>query len=337
MHAPGTDHAEFIHGLAQRIVRAAHPAQARLTEEEALALAALPRSAAMDLVGGARRIAAACRGNAAFTCGIINAKSGRCSENCAFCAQSAHHATGVAVYPLLSNQDLMDRAMQLADAGADRYGIVTSGNTVTDRELDSLCEAAQRIITRTGLGLCASLGQLTPDRAARLRQAGFSSYHHNLETARSFFPHICTTHPYEDDVTTVRHALDAGFRVCSGGILGLGESPAQRVELAFTLRDLGVHSVPVNFLNPIAGTRLADRPTLHPFEALAALALFRFILPDRDILVAGGRETTLGDYQSWVFMAGANGLMTGNYLTTSGRDMAADMAMLDDMGLLPAS
>lgn len=304
-----------------------------VTEAEALALAGLPASQTMDLIAGARQITTACKQDAAFTCGIVNGKSGRCSENCAFCAQSRHHDTGVPVYPLLETRALVDRALELADAGANRYGIVTSGNTVSEQELDRLCEAAASISARTPLKLCASLGQLTQERALRLCQAGFSSYHHNLETSASFFPSICTTHPYEDDLETVRHALQAGFRVCSGGILGLGESRAQRIELALTLRDLGVHSVPVNFLNPIAGTRLAGQPRLGPMEALRSLALFRYILPDRDILVAGGREVTLGEYQSWVFMAGANGLMIGNYLTTTGRGMEDDMNMLQELGL----
>ena len=310
-----------------------------ISEEQALALCALPATATMDMLAAARRVTTAFKAEDTFTCGIVNGKSGRCSEDCAFCAQSRYHDTGVAVYPLLETGALVNRALELADAGADRYGIVTSGNTVNERELDRLCEAAQQIAARTGLKLCASLGQLTPERATRLRQAGFSSYHHNLETAESYFPQICTTHAYADDIATVRHALDAGFRVCSGGILGLGELPAQRVELAMTLRGLDVHSVPVNFLNPIAGTRLADRVSLlplPPMEALRALALFRLIMPRKDILVAGGRERTLGQYQSWIFMAGANGMMIGNYLTTTGRNTDDDMTMLRDLGLVPS-
>ncbi|MFV0347021.1 MAG: biotin synthase BioB [Halodesulfovibrio sp.] len=314
-----------------------------ISEAQALALSALPAAFTMDMLAAARRVTTAFKAEDTFTCGIVNGKSGRCSEDCAFCAQSRYHDTGVAVYPLLETDALVNRALELADAGADRYGIVTSGNTVNERELDRLCEAAHQITARTGLKLCASLGQLTPERAARLRQAGFSSYHHNLETAESYFPQICTTHAYADDIATVRHALDAGFRVCSGGILGLGESPAQRVELAMTLRGLDVHSIPVNFLNPIAGTRLADcasqlsLPPLLPMEALRALALFRLIMPRKDILVAGGRERTLGQYQSWIFMAGANGMMIGNYLTTTGRNTDDDMTMLRDLGLVSSS
>lgn len=314
-----------------------------ISEAQALALCALPAAFTMDMLAAARRVTTAFKAEDTFTCGIVNGKSGRCSEDCAFCAQSRYHDTGVAVYPLLETGALVNRALELADAGADRYGIVTSGNTVNEQELDRLCEAAQQITARTGLKLCASLGQLTPERATRLRQAGFSSYHHNLETAESYFPQICTTHAYADDIATVRHALDAGFRVCSGGILGLGESPAQRVELAMTLRGLDVHSIPVNFLNPIAGTRLADRASqlsqrpLLPMEALRALALFRLIMPRKDILVAGGRERTLGQYQSWIFMAGANGMMIGNYLTTTGRNTDDDMTMLRDLGLVPSS
>ena len=175
---------------------------------------------------------------------------------------------------------------------------------------------------------------LTESMARRLKEGGIVVYHHNLETARSFFDQVCTTHPSEDDVETVKMAKAAGLKVCSGGILGLGESWEQRVELAITLRDLDADSIPINFLNPIAGTRMAERPLLLPMEALKCIALFRLINPRKDITICGGREVTLRDLQSWIFAAGANGMLVGNYLTTQGRDIKADMEMIRDLGLI---
>ena len=175
------------------------------------------------------------------------------------------------------------------------------------------------------------MGLLKQDAAWRLKEAGISRYHHNLETARSFFDTICSTHDYEEDIETVRVAKDAGMRVCSGGIFGMGETWAQRVELAFTLKSLDVDSVPINFLHPIKGTRMGMRPLLPPMEALKIIALYRYIHPRKDITICGGREATLKDFQSWTFAAGANGIMVGNYLTTLGRNMEMDMEMIATM------
>ena len=270
---------------------------------------------------------------AAFTCGIINAKSGRCPENCAFCAQSAHHQTDSPVYPLYDTDTLLRRAEELAANNVDRFGIVTSGTAPSDRDFDALCESALRIGREVKIGLCASLGLLTPERAARLREAGFTSYHHNLETSASHFPSICTTHAYEQDLETVRVARSAGFRVCSCGIFGLGETWEQRIELSQTLTDLGVDSLPLNFLNPIPGTPLGDSPLLPPSEALRVVALMRLLHPEQDVLICGGRSKTFGQWQSWVFAAGANGVMTGNYLTTKGCAFCDDAEMYEVLGL----
>lgn len=305
-----------------------------ISRADAEMLINLPDSATLDLLAGARRIRSAVTTNPSFTCGIVNAKSGKCSENCSFCAQSKYHDTGAPIYPLIEPHALLTRAKELEAAGANRYGIVTSGMALSDKELDTVCEAALAITTQTSLNVCGSLGQLSPDMALRLRQAGFSSYHHNLETARSHFSAICSTHEYDEDIASVQIALDAGFRVCSGGILGLGENRNQRVELACTLRDLNVPSVPMNFLTPVKGTRLENQPLLPASEALRAIAVYRFILPTQDILIAGGRENTLGELQSLIPMAGANGLMIGNYLTTSGRSTNDDIAMLTSLGVL---
>lgn len=234
----------------------------------------------------------------------MNAKSGFCGEDCAFCAQSARHRTNIRTFPLVSPDEMVARALQAADQGAGRFSIVTSGVSLGARELERVAHAVRRIRERTDLAVCASLGMLTEEAAAMLRESGVTTYHHNLETARSFFPRICTTHDYEKDLETVRAARKEGLRTCSGGILGLGESWAERVELAFTLRDLDVDGIPLNFLNPIPGTRMENRPLLAPMEALKCVSLFRFILPGREILVCGGREVTLGDFQSWIFFAG---------------------------------
>ena len=272
--------------------------------------------------------------NHLFTCSIINAKSGLCSEDCAFCAQSVYHNTEIVTYPLLSIDELVDNAIRMHEAGATKFSMVTSGYALNDHEIEAICTATILIKKQTDLSLCASLGILTEPSLLQLKESGVTTYHHNLETAGSNFDQICTTHAYDEDIETVRLAQSAGLRVCSGGIFGLGETWEQRVELAFTLRDLNVDSIPINFLNPIPGTRLENRPLLTPMEALQCIALVRLINPEKDITIGGGREVTLRDYQSWVFMAGANGLMVGNYLTTQGRSIPMDIDLMREMELM---
>lgn len=293
-----------------------------------------PNDEAPDLFMRADRLRRRHKGRDVFTCGILNAKSGRCSENCAFCAQSAHHSAKISVYPLMTKEEIVTKAEELATEGALRFSIVTSGFQATPQELETVYASVDLIRTRTDLEVCASLGTLTADMARALCQSGVSNYHHNLETARSHFDHICNTHCYEEDIATLIAARSAGMRVCSGGIMGLGESWAQRIEMAFTLKELDVDSIPVNFLNPIAGTPFERRPLLTPLEALKCIALFRIVNPDKDIVVCGGREVTLKEFQSWVFLAGASGLMVGNYLTTLGRSIHIDMEMIAQQGLL---
>ena len=286
----------------------------------------------VDLIMCANKIRDKYKKNNIFTCSIINAKSGRCSEDCAFCAQSAFHKTGIVTYPLLDKEKIITNSIQMEKAGATKYSMVTSGHSLSGGEIDSIGHAAEEINNKTNLSVCASLGQLTEPVAIRLKEKGVTTYHHNLETAGSYFDQICTTHEYDEDIQTVKIAKSAGLKVCSGGILGLGETWMQRVELAFTLKELDVDSIPVNFLNPIPGTRMENRALLPPMEALKCIALFRFINPDKDITICGGREKTLGDFQSWIFMAGANGVMIGNYLTTKGRSAESDMDMIRQMG-----
>jgi biotin synthase len=299
------------------------------SREEAKILAATPDGEIIDLLTGAHKITSAYKKDEIFTCTIINAKSGRCSQDCAFCAQSGHHATGVPVYPLMDRQEMLKNAMDMDKIGATHFSMVTSGYRLSDDETEMVCETTREIKQKTGLTVCGSLGMLTPDQARRLRQSGITNYHHNLETAESYFDQICTTHAYAEDIDTLKTAANAGLNVCSGCIFGLGESWDQRVELGFALKDLAVTRIPVNFLNPIPGTKLQHLPLLSPFEALKCIALMRFIHPRADITVCGGREPTLRDYQSWVFMAGANGLMIGNYLTTKGRNIGMDLEMIE--------
>jgi biotin synthase len=318
--------------LAQKIMHG----DGQISRQEALDMAVANPEETLDLIACANKIRQHFKHNAVLKCAIVNAKSGMCPEDCAFCAQSAHHHTQVAVYELLSTEKLETEGLKMAAAGATNYSIVTSGTSLTEKDVESVCQVARNLKAKTSLNLCASVGLLDPEAACKLKAAGISRYHHNLETARSHFDAICSTHDYDDDIQTVKVAKAAGLVVCSGGIFGMGESWAQRVELAFTLKELDVDSVPINFLNPIKGTRMQDRPLMPPMEALKVIALYRFIHPQKDITICGGREATLRDFQSWLFAAGANGLMVGNYLTTLGRNMQMDLQMIQDLGLADA-
>lgn len=315
--------------LAERII-----AGEVLQEHEAIELTKVTGCDRFALYLAASRVKEHFVGKRISLCSIINAKSGRCPENCAFCAQSAHHSSDVPVYELVDEESLVAGAREAERNGSSCYGIVTSGTTVgKGAELERICRALATIRRETSIDPSCSLGLLDEETARLLSEAGAVTYHHNLETARSFFPSICTTHDYEEDIQTVRAAKKAGMSVCCGGIFGLGESPAQRVEMAMTLRELEVDSVPLNFLNPIEGTRLAGSKLITPQECLITIAIYRLLLPAKTITVCGGREKNLRDLQSWMFFAGANGTMIGNYLTTSGRSTADDWQMLQDLEL----
>jgi biotin synthase len=284
------------------------------------------------LFAEASRIRERFKGASASLCSIINAKSGRCPENCAFCAQSAAHTTNAQVYPLVDEEQIVSCAKSAEQNGARCYGIITSGTGIRNgEELEKICRALRRIKAETAIDPSCSLGIIGDEAARLLKEAGMVTYHHNLETSRSFFPNICTTHDYEDDVETVRAVKRVGLKVCCGGIFGLGENFSHRVEMAETLRGLDVDTVPINFLNPVEGTRLADADFLMPMECLKIIAIFRFMLPGKSLTVCGGREKNLRELQSWIFLAGASGMMTGNYLTTPGRAPEQDRQMLTDL------
>ena len=320
---------DLIREAGDKVISGQH-----ITLEEAHRLIALESPADIHhLIAQANRIRAEFHGDRIDLCAIVNAKSGRCSENCGFCAQSSHFKTEAAIYPLMTHEEIMDAGNKAVDAGAYRFSIVTSGKGVINRsDMDAIVREVEEL-TRMGIRVCASLGLLSDETALALKQAGLERYHHNLETSRSHYPSICTTHDFQDRVDTVYTAHRAGLEVCCGGILGLGESRKQRVELAFEIKDLPVRSIPINILNPIPGTPLGDQPPLEPLEVLKTIAVFRFILPDREIRTCGGREMNLRGLQPLMFTAGCTGTMIGNYLTTEGRNPEQDIRDIEDLGL----
>jgi biotin synthase len=274
------------------------------------------------------------KGTTVELCGIVNAKSGLCPENCKFCPQSVHSAGSVDCYPLLDEEKIVQAAADAAkQAGCVRFGIVTSGESVADEgEIRVLEKAISAIVRDLDIKPCASLGLLSEETLLRLKDAGLTRCHCNLESAESFFENICTTHKWSDSVETIRRARSVGLSVCSGGIFGLGESLAQRVELLSQIRDLEVDSVPINFLHPVPGTPLFDTPPISALECLKVIAVARLMMPDKTVRVCGGREHNLRDLQSWLLICGADGLMVGNYLTTRGRRVEDDLKMIADAG-----
>ena len=275
------------------------------------------------------------KGKEIILCSITNAKSGKCSEDCSFCAQSSHHATRVSSYPLKGAEQMIAEAAQAQKDGAEFFSIVTSGKRVKAKKEWVEIYKAISGMRRIGISPCASLGMIDAEKARALKAAGLFRYHHNLETARSFFKNICTTHDYEEDVETIRAAKAAGLSVCSGALFGMGEGMTHRIELAAALRDLDVDSIPVNLLHPIKGTPLSHLPPLPPMEILMTIAVLRFMLPDKDIKLCGGKEKNLRQLLPLGIIAGANSLMTGNYLTTTGRGSRLDHEMIADLGLFP--
>jgi biotin synthase len=304
-----------------------------ITRNEAIELINVPDQDTMLLLAMADRIRQRFNGDEVDVCAIVNARSGRCPENCKFCAQSVHHNTGVQEYPLLSADELVSAAKKAKDAGAVRFSIVTSGRGQSKADdFENILEALRKIREEVGIEVCTSLGILTLEQALELKAAGVTRYHANIETAPSHFPDVCSTHTYEDKMSTIQAAKDAGIRVCSGGILGLNETPEQRVEMAFELKRLQIASVPLNLLNQIPGTPFADNKSLTALEILRAFAVFRFILPRALIRTAGGREVNLRDLQALALNGGMNGIMVGGFLSSGGRRPEDDKVMLEELG-----
>ncbi|HIE11983.1 MAG TPA: biotin synthase BioB [Desulfotomaculum sp.] len=322
------DTAEWVGRLAGRVTSGA-----MLSFEEAAALIRLPDESTPLLLGWADTVRKRFRGKKVDLCAIVNARAGRCPEDCRFCAQAACYRTNAPVYPLLPAAEILDRARAAWSAGIGRFSLVTSGRS-PGRDLDKILgivRSLKREFPR--LKLCASLGIISTMEAQALKEAGVDRYHHNLETAASFFPEVCTTHRYTDRVAAILTAQEAGLEVCAGGIIGLGETPQQRLELAFALRDLGIYSIPVNILHPIPGTPLAGKAPLSPLEILRTLAVFRLVLPEAAIRYAGGREYNLRDVQALGLAGGVDGLITGEYLTTPGQGTARDIQLIRDLAL----
>ena len=306
-----------------------------MTQEEGRWMAALDHDYLLWLMAGADRLRKTFRGNEVEVCAISNVRSGNCSENCSFCSQSGHYQTQAPVYNFISKDKLVEQAKKAREWGASDFGVVSKGWGVrSKKDRAQLSEYFDSLNSETDIGRCASLGVLDQESAEFLKQAGMENYHHNLESAESFFHNVCTTHTYQENIDTIKHARDAGLRVCAGGILGMGESQDQRVELAQTLRELGVESVPLNFLNPQAGTPMEKVEPMQPMDILKCIAVFRYMLPKAEIRIAGGRQF-LGDLQSMIFMAGASGVMIGDYLTTKGRQVEDDLLMLQQQNLRP--
>jgi biotin synthase len=301
------------------------------SREDALAALQADDDELLALLHAAFRVRKRFYGRAVRIHVLRNAKSGMCRENCAFCSQAIGAYSGVDRYGMQTVEQLIEGARKAYEMGAVKYCMVTATRGPSDRELDVICEAVRRIKAEMNIKICTSLGLLTEAHAARLAAAGVDRFNHNLETSRAFFPKICQTHTFEDRVRTVKIAKAAGMEACCGGIIGMGETLDDRVDLAFTLRELEVESIPVNFLDPRPGTPLANRPKMSPVECLKTLCMFRFVNPTRDIRVAGGREAVLRHMQPLALYP-ANSMFSEGYLTTGGQGYEKDMAMLAEAG-----
>lgn len=271
-------------------------------------------------------------GNKFDMCSIVSGKSGKCSENCKFCAQSSHYKTSIKEYPLLDSQNIFKEAKHNADKKVKRFSIVTSGKKLSDTEIDSVCQTYKDIKNKCDILLCASMGLLSYEQLVKLKQAGVTRYHCNLETSRRFFPSICSTHTYDDKINTINLAKKAGLEICSGGIFGLGETFEDRIDMFFDIYNLGIKSVPINVLNPIKGTPFGNNKILSQEEINRTVAIARFILPDAFIRLAGGR-LLFKDKGVSMFSSGANATITGDMLTTSGTSIDEDFGTIKRLGL----
>lgn len=300
----------------------------QINKEEALELAETPLE---ELSQAADEIRQRFCGNQFDLCTIINGKSGKCSENCKYCAQSSFYPTDVESYPLLGTEELLKQAEYNRKRGVPRYSIVTSGKKLSSREVEQVCESIRQIRKNVDISVCVSFGLLNEEEFRKVKEAGAARVHNNLETSANYFPSVCTTHTQEDKIASLRAAEKAGLSICSGGIMGLGESMEDRIDLALKLRELGVRSVPVNMLNPIPGTPYENNPRLTEEEMCRIVAVFRFVLPEAYIRLAGGRGL-MKDQGRRCFQSGANAAITGDMLTTAGITIQKDLEMLKELG-----
>lgn len=300
-----------------------------LTQEEALKL--YEEAPLEELLDAADKVRKHFCGDGFDLCTIINGKSGKCSENCRYCAQSVFYHTSVESYGLLNEEEMVSAARKNAADGVLRFSIVTSGKALCDEEVEQVCERIRAIRSQADLEVCVSFGLLNESQFRKIKEAGASRVHCNLETSRAYFPSVCTTHTFDDKIRTLQAARKAGLSICSGGIMGLGESPTDRIDMAFTLKELHVRSVPVNFLNPIAGTPFAQNALLSEEEKKRVIAVYRMILPDASIRLAGGRGL-MPDKGEGCFLGGANAAITGDMLTTAGISTKTDQELLKKLG-----
>lgn len=320
----------LLHELTGRVI-----AGGAISADEALTLLAA-QDHSFAIMAAATEIREHFLGASVQLCGITNAKSGFCTEDCAFCAQSIWHNTQAQVYPLKPATQILTAAREADRNQAACFGIVTSGNRLEPQEIAEIARAAELISEACPrMEVAVSIGHLSRASLRELKSKGVAKVHHNLETSCAYFPQICTSHTFAERLEQIQLCRDENLPVCCGGIFGMGESLADRISLAFTLAELKVKSVPLNFLHPVPGTRLESAPRTAPLELLRSVAVFRFILPEAQIRICGGREENLRSLQPFLFTAGASGIMTGNYLTTPGQAPHLDRAMLDDLGLTP--
>ena len=322
-----------IHALADRIM-----AGGSVDRDEALWMFHLENQADItDLMSAANRLREHFKGNKIHLCSIVNAKAGGCSENCKFCSQSAAYTTESPRYGFIDPEPVSEASKEAEQNNVTAVGLVAAWKGLREGPvLDEVCDRIREMAADGKVRPDASLGLIDSQQVAdRLKDAGLACYGHNLESSRRFFPEHCTTHTFEDRLQTIKYLKNAGIKICSGGIIGMGETREDRCDMAMQLREIGASVVPVNFLNPIEGTPYEKMKPLAPMEILKTIACFRFILPQQEIMVAGGRTVNLRDLQSMVFMAGASALMVGNYLTTLNQPAEQDLQMLKDLGLDP--
>src|SRR5215204_2855185 len=272
-------------------------------------------------------------GDSTDICSLVNAKSGGCAEDCGFCAQSRYAEADTPMHAMMEPEQILEHAEAAEAAGAHRFCMVTQGQGLSKRDFEKILEGAKLVAEQTNLKRCASIGHMSTERAKKLREAGIQRVHHNVESSRSYYPEVSTTVRYEGRLRTIEAVKEAGLESCVGGILNLGESPRQRVEMAFELSGLNPTSVPINLLNPRDGTKFGDRPLMDAWEVVKWVAIFRLIIPDALFRLCGGRVENLGDLQPLAVRAGLNGVMMGNFLTTLGVDPGEDRASFEELGL----